>query len=491
MSGENDLSQVSSGVPGLDEVLRGGYVTGRVYLVYGRPGTGKTMLGMHFLEAGLADGDTTLFIQGEESRAEVTTSAAELGIEIGDSEFLDLGPDSGFFTEDRSYDLVDPSEIERDRYSREIHETVREIDPDRVVVDPITQLRYVESNEAQFRRQTLAFLRFLKNRDVTVLTTATPSPDSEYDNEIQSLSDGIIELTRGDRGRRLKVAKHRTVGQVGGEHGMEIRGGGVEVFPALVPEQHERLVDQTRLTTGISEFDRLLGGGIERNTVTIISGPTGAGKTTAGAQILSQAPEHGLTATIYLFEESSETFTQRSEAIGIPITDLREQGALRVNVVEPLARSAEEFASMIREDVTERGIDLVMIDGIDGYKMAIQGKEDSLQRKLHALTRYLTNQGVSVVLTDEISEVTGVSSATSSNVSYIADNIVFLSYIEIDSSLQKVIGVLKKRAGEFEHTIRRFELTAEGIHVGEPLTGITGILQGAPRLSGSQGGRDE
>ncbi|MXV61318.1 DUF2075 domain-containing protein [Natronorubrum sp. JWXQ-INN-674] len=476
------ISPLSSGVDGLDDILRGGLVTGRMYLIQGQPGTGKTLLGMHFLEEGLENNETVLFIHGEESREEILANGTAVGIDIADAEFLDLGPDSDFFTEDYSYDLVDPSDIDRDRYTQDIHDAIGEIDPNRVVIDPITQLRYVEANDHQFRKRILAFMRFLKQREVTVIATATSAPDQDYDTEIRSLSDGIVELTRGDAGRRMKAAKHRALGQMAGDHGMEIRNEGVEVYPQLIPEQHDRPFESDRVRFGIDELDDLVGGGFDRRTVTFISGPTGTGKTSTGTQLLCQAAENGLQSAIYLFEEDLQTYGHRSKSIGIPVEKLCEEGALTVTEVEPLTRSAEEFGHMVKQQVDQEGVDVVMIDGIDGYTVALQGQESKLVRKLHALTRYLRSRGVTVLITNEISEITGISRATSGDLSYIADNLMFLSYVEMDGSLRKVIGMLKKRTGGFEHTLREFEITADGIHVGEPLTGLYGILQGAPRM---------
>lgn len=486
-----NIDQIPSGVPGLDEVLRGGLVTGRMYLVHGKPGSGKTILGKHFLEEGIEKGETVLYIHGEESRQEILANGAELGIDLTDAEFLDLGPDSDFFTEDQSYDLVEPSDIERSQFTQDINDAIKDIDPARVVIDPITQLRYVEANEYQFRKRLLSFMRFLKDRDVTVIATATLSSGREYDTEIRSLSDGIIELTRGGGGRRLRATKHRACGQMDGDHGMEIRPGGIEVFPAIVPEQHEHSFDPQFLGSGIEELNDQLGGGFERGTVTFISGPTGAGKTTTGTQFLAQAGKEDRQPVIYLFEENVETFTHRSESIGIPVTEMREQGALSVEEVEPLALSAEEFAQMVKRQVEREGADVVMIDGVDGYTMSLQGKEGALVRKLHSLTRYLKNRGVTVLITDEISEITGISTATSTNLSYIADNLMFMSYVEMDGTLRKVVGILKKRTGTFEHTLREFEITSDGIHVGEPLTGISGILQGNPQVDNRGGFRHE
>ncbi|ELZ20095.1 circadian clock protein KaiC [Haloterrigena salina JCM 13891] len=475
------VTSIRSGVDGLDELLCGGLVTGRMYLVQGKPGTGKTLLGMHFLEEGLRNDETVLFIHGEESREEILANGEAVGVDISDAAFLDLGPDSEFFTEDYSYDLVNPSDIERERYTQDIHDAIREIGPDRVVIDPITQLRYVEANDHQFRKRILSFMRFLKQRDVTVITTATRSPEQEYDTEIRSLSDGIIELDRGTGGRRIQVSKHRALGQREGDHGMEIRDDGIEVYPQLVPVRTDRPFESRLLRSGIDGLDDLIGRGFDQRTVTFISGPTGAGKTSTGTQFLAKAAEDGLKSAIYLFEEDAQTYEHRSESIGIPVSRLREEGTLSITEIEPRALSSEEFAHTVKRQIDRQETDIVMIDGIGGYTVSIRGDETELIRDLHGLTRYLKSRGVTVLITNEIAEITGISSATDSNLSYVADNIAFLSYVEMDGSLRKVVGVLKKRTGGFEHTLREFEIAEDGIRVGDPLTGLSGILQGTPR----------
>lgn len=471
------IARVDSGVDGLNDVLRGGFVPGRMYLVSGEPGTGKTLLGMEFLEAGLEEGETVLYIHGEESQEEILTNGRQLGLDLADVDFLDLGPSSAFFTENRSYDLVDPSSVDDDRYTEEIHDAIREIEPDRVVLDPITQLRYVEANEHQFRKRILAFMRFLKERGTTVVATATLSGESTAHSGIRSLSDGVVELSHTDTGRRITVAKHRGFGQQAGSHGMEITSDGIDVFPSLVPERIERPFQPRKMASGVERLDTLLDGGFDRGTVNFITGPTGAGKSTIATQFLAAAAADGANAVAYLFEEGTDTFVHRSESVGIPIESLREEGALSVRAIEPLALSAEEFAHR----VDDKSADVVLIDGIDGYKVSIQGDKQALVGKLHALTRHLKNQNVTVLVTDEVSEVTGMTSATSSNLSYIADTILFLSYVERVGSLQKVIGVLKKRTGGFERTLREFEMDEQGLHVGDALTDITGILQGSSR----------
>jgi len=482
------VPRVSSGIPGLDELLRGGFVRGRMYLVSGEPGTGKTTVAYHFLEDGVTNGETVLHIHGEESSEECLENAAQFGIDISAASFLDLGPDPDFFTEDPSYDLVNPAEIEEERYTRTIRESIEEIEPSRVVLDPITQLKYIESSEHHYRKRLLSFMRFLKGRGITVVATATTDAAGDSSMEVRSLSDGVIELLHGRESRRIRVQKHRGVGQVDGTHGLEIRSAGVEVFPRVVPQPNDREFDPTPLESGVPGVDELAGGGFERGTVTFITGPPGVGKTTTGGLYLMQAAAEGRTSIIYLFEEREETFTHRCRAIGYPIDEVREAGLLSVETVDPLSMSAEEFAHGVRDEVETNGVELVLLDGFGGYTTAIQGTTDELRRDLHTLTRYLSHNEVSTFVTDATHRITGISSATSSDISPMADNLLFLSYIELEGSLRKVIGVLKKRAGGFEHTLREFEITSDGVRIGEPMTEFSGIVRGQPRFGNDSDG---
>jgi circadian clock protein KaiC len=484
------ISQVSTGIEGLDELLRGGIISGRMYLISGDPGTGKTTLGMHFLEEGLRIDETVLFIHGEESSDELVANAAEFTIDIADAEFLDLGPESDFFTDDPSYDLVNPGDIEEQRYTEAIYEAIREIDPDRIFIDPLTQLQYIEASEYHYRKRILSFIRFLKEQGVDVMATVSVDPNPSGTNEIRSLSDGVITLTRTRDGRRIEVEKNRGRGQIEGDHGLEIRSKGLEVFPKIRPEPSDRTFDPQPIGSGVDELDVLANGGFERGTVTFISGPPGVGKTTLGTTYATQAArEHGRSA-IYLFEERLEIFLHRCRSLGIPVDELREQDAVSIDVIEPLALSSEEFAHRVRHEIEERGTETVLIDGIGGYVSAIQGKEAALDQELHALTRYLCNREITVFVTDSIHQITGLSAATSRQISPIADNLMFLGYVELRGSLRKVVGVLKKRAGGFEHTLREFEITTDGIQVGEPMTNLNGILRGTAQFTSDQPAED-
>ena len=469
--------RLSTGVDGLDEILDGGLLAERAYMLRGTPGTGKTILGLQFLTAE-ADG-TSLCINFEESTANVRENAASLGIDVSDVEFLDLSPEADVFLEDQRYDVFAPDEVESETVVSEIVDAVEEHEPDRVFVDPVTQLRYFTPDEYQFRKQVASFIRHLTNRGATVIFSTQPTSDSS-DEDLQFICDGTIELDRVEKGRVIEVTKFRGSDFQSGQHTLRIEHGGHQVFPKLQPGHHgQGFIDGT-VSSGVDKLDEMLHGGLERGTVTVLSGPSGVGKTTTGTHFMREAATRDERSVAYLFEEAESTFAHRSEAIGIPIGEMREKGTLSIEEMEPISISSDEFAAMVREEVEQNDAKVVMIDGISGYRLSIRGEQESLVREIHSLCRYLKNMGVTVILVDDVASITGDFQVTSDRISYLADNILFLRYLEHQGQLQKAAGVLKKRASDFERTLRLFQITETGIELGEPLTNLRGILTGAP-----------
>lgn len=482
---ETHTDRRSTGLAGLDEVLHGGLIPQRAYLVRGGPGTGKTTLGLHFLIAGVAAGEKALLITLESSEAQLRDDAATQGLELEGVAFLDLSPTRDFFAENRSYDIFSAADVERDPTTQLIVDTLSELRPTRVFVDAVTTLRYLAPDAFQFRKQALSFLRYLVEHGATVLLSSEPT-ENVPDDDLRFMSDGIVQLDvspkHGVLRRNLCVTKFRGSDFEGGEHSMRLTGNGMEVYPRLVPVAHEQPFAAETIPFGIPEIDQMLAGGLERGTITILSGPSGAGKTTLGVQFMQEAARRGERSVVYAFEEHLDTLRHRCEALGIPVGEMVDQGMLSVVPVEPLRFSPGEFALRVRREVEEKGTRVVMIDGIAGYRLTLAG--DDLVSHLHALGRYLKNMGVTVLLMNEVDTITGDFQATGVGLSYLCDNLVFLRYLEIDGELRKAIGVLKKRAGDFEKSLRGFDLTPRGIVVGDPLTGLRGVLSGMPEATG-------
>jgi len=467
--------RVGSGVPGLDEILGGGFLPEHTCLVRGGPGTGKTTLALHFLAAGAAAGEPVLYVSLEEREDRLRTHAARCGIELHAAHFLDLSPTSEYFRAVETYDIFSAAEVERTPLTQRIVQEVERLRPQRVVVDPMTQFRYLTRDLFQFRRQVLSFLYFLTSAGATVLFTSESSPEAP-DDDLQFLSDAIILLEHGPAGRFLSVTKMRGSGYRAGRHGLRLDERGLAVFPRLIPAEHGVEFTRDMLPSGIAELDQMLHGGLERGTVTIITGPSGVGKSTLAMHFVASATSRGQRCVIYSFEEEPGIVLERGRTLGLPVEQAVESGTLQILLVEPLRYLAEEFAAMVRQAVERDGARLVMLDSVSGYRLALGG-EDLLEH-LHALAKYLSRMGVSVLLVNETERITGEFQATEAGLSYLADNLIFLRYVEMHGELRRAVGVLKKRLGPCEHALREFSIGNTGIRVGNPLREVRGVLRG-------------
>lgn len=478
------VQRISTGISGLDEILYGGLIPKRAYLVRGGPGTGKTTLGLHFLAAGQQKNKETLFISLVEEEAKIKEDAQIRDFELEGINFLDLSPSSEFVTEREDYDIFPSSEVEQEPLLDAIIERIKELQPDLIFIDSLTQLRHLAPDSFQFRKQILSLVKFSIHQGATMLLCSEAS-SSYPDDDLQFISDGIINLEIRHDKRFIKINKFRGFDFMSGDHSMVLEQEGVKVFPKLKVTGQQRKIERKTISSGITEIDQLLQGGVEKGTTTIISGPSGVGKTTLGLQFIKEAAKRGTHSIIYTFEEGTQTILTRCKGINMPLDDLIEQGLLTIKEINPLEYTPEQFAQLIQTGVKEDEIEFVMIDSISGYRHSfgsLSNHKERMIRNLHSLSRYLTNIGVTVLLVNEMQNITGDFRITDDKVSYMADNILFLRYLEMQGRMKKAIGILKKRLSDFERTLREFEITNSGIQVGQPLSNLRGVLTGKPEF---------
>ncbi|MGB8712675.1 MAG: ATPase domain-containing protein [Onishia taeanensis] len=476
--------RITTDIPGLEKILHGGFVPGRSYLVSGGPGTGKTTLGLHFLSA-KPEGERALLVSLGEADRNIRNDAASIGMALEGVVTIDLSPTAQ--TRGQStYTLLEPWEAEPPDIRSRIEEAFPEGPPARVFIDALSQFRHLVPDTFQFRKQVMALLEYLTHAGSTLLFTSERG--SQADEDLQYLGDGILQLDRTESGRSLSVVKFRGSGFAEGRHTVRLSGQGMSVFERLVPGEHGQPFVAESIPSGVAELDTLSGGGIGRGTVTIISGPTGVGKTSLGVQFMREAASRGERSVIFSFEESLATIRHRCEHVGIPLAEMMRDDSLAVESVEPLRYTPDEFAWRVRREVEERGATMVMIDSLSGYRQSVRGED--VVTHAHALCRYLANMGVTVLLINEVGSIAGGEMRVSElGISYLADAVLILRYIELDGEMRKTIGMLKKRTGDFEKTLREFDITADGLKVGKPLTGLRGILRGDPEMGSGRASR--
>ncbi len=480
-----DISREPTGIEGLDTILGGGLLRQQNALVRGPPGVGKTVFGLHFLAAA-GDDEESLYINFGEPTEYVKRTADYFGLNSDSLNFLELAPTADRFAEEEMYTLFSSSDVEQPSLINEVRETVEALQPDRVLIDPITEFRFLTADEHQFRSQIMGLIDFLRGEGATVLMTSQVASDLS-DTDLRFLTDVIIDLDRTADARSIDVTKFRGPPVKRGPHGYEITESGIEVWPRLVPTQAPVDFESGTISSGVPELDQLLNGGLQRGTVTFFSGPTGAGKTTTSLQFVKEAASRGNQSLILSFEESTRTMLQRSEALNIGLSHMIDQGNVEIVAVRPDEYTVDQVTNMIETAVTDDGVGIVLLDGFEGFKQNLRGFGDEKPVDyLSSIGHYLRERGVTTIVTNEVHQITGEFRVTEEAMSNVADNIIFLRHLEYQGSIDKVIGVLKMRTSDFEDTLRRLDFTEYGISVGEPLTELSGILTGTPTFDRSR-----
>jgi circadian clock protein KaiC len=471
--------RVSTGVPGADDVLGGGYLPDSATLVRGPPGSGKSIFSLHFLAAGIDADETGLYINLGEPENYIRDTARHFGFDIGSLAFLNLSASGDQFQRDETYTLFESGEVETPSLVEDIRTEIQDIDPDRVVVDPVTEFRYLAPDEHQFRSQILGLIELLKSEEATVLLTSQAA-ESMPDDDLQFLVDAVVNMGNDSDRRTFHASKFRGSSVRSGHHTLQITDEGMRVWPRLDPNRHEREHTPTKLSSGVPALDSLLSGGLTSGTITFLSGPTGVGKTTTGLQFMKEAAGRGQRSVLYSFEEDRTTLFERASAVNIPLAEMIDRGTLNVEVIGPEELTVDEFTHHIREEVEDNDAEIVMVDGTSGFEQSLRGTSENPMQDLVRIGRYLRNMGVTGIVSNEVHNITGELRATDQGMSYLADSIVVLRHVEYRGSLRKVIGVLKMRTSEYENQLRELEITEHGLRVGDSLPELRGILTGTP-----------
>lgn len=479
-------TRVSTGIADLDTVLGGGLTAHRVYLLEGTPGSGKTTIALQFLLEGAKQGERGLYITLSETAAELREVARSHNWCLADIEIFELVSEDGL-DPDSEQSILEPSEVELGETIKGVMGCVDRVRPARVVFDSLSELRLLAQSSLRYRRQILALKQYFSTRACTVLMLDDRSSDPN-DLQLHSIAHGVITLEQaaGDYGserRRLRVVKMRGVKYRGGFHDFEIETGGVAVFPRLVAAEHHRPFTGDLVSTGIPRMDEMLGGGLSPGTNTLLSGPSGVGKTSTAVRCGLTAMERGEKAAYFLFDEGKATMLARAAAMNMDLQAHLDSGMLQLSQIDPAELSPGEFASRVRSAVERDGVRFLVIDSLNAFLQAMPG-EKYLLLQMHEMLSYLNQQGVITMLVLGQHGMVG-DVRSDIDLSYLSDTIFLFRYFEARGSLLKAFSVVKSRVTPHQSSIREFQLTPGGIEVGEPLEDFEGVLSGAPAYRGA------
>lgn len=482
-----DLPRVSTGSDGLDDILGGGLDPNRMYLYEGRPGTGKTTIALQFLLAGVRGGESVLYISLSETKRELALVARRHGWSLQGVDIFELVPPETTLDPDRELTVFHPAEMELNETTNLIFREVERINPTRIVLDSLSELRLLAQNPLRYRRQVLALKHFFTNRNCTVVLLDDLS-SSQDDLQLHSIAHGVVMLEQlaidyGAERRRLRVIKMRGIRFRGGYHDFTIQAGGLRIFPRLVAAEHHKPFAGDPTPSGNAELDQLLGGGLERGTNALLIGAAGVGKSSVALTYAIAAAERGEHAVFFAFDEGRGTVEARARMLGLPLEKYLQSGHIRFQQIDPAELSPGEFAANVRNSVEGDNARVVIIDSLNGYLNAMPD-EKFLVLQMHELLTYLAQQGVLTILVLAQHGLVGPMD-TPLDISYLSDAVLMLRYFEVAGTVRRALSVVKKRSGNHEHTIREFRLSSAGITLGPPLKDFSGVFSGNPRYTGT------
>lgn len=480
-------AKAGTGIEGLDNILCGGLSRGHVFLVEGEPGTGKTTAALHFLLAGAAAGERSLYITLSETEHELRQGARSHGWELDEHiHILELTPPESVLSAEHQQSLLYSSDLELGETTQQIFEAVKRLKPARVVIDSLSEIRLLAQSSLRYRRQILAIKHYFVRYSTTVLLLDDLTAESQ-DKTVHSVAHGVIRLEEltpnyGAERRRVRVVKYRGQHYRGGYHDFTINPEGLSVFPRLVAAEHRGHYVRQQLSSGIAELDALLGGGIETGCSSLILGPAGTGKSLIAMIFAAAAVQRGEKAALFIFDEELELLFERMRNLGIDLKAMQASGALLIEQVDAAELSPGEFSHRVRRCVDEGAIKTVVIDSINGYQAAMP-EENALVLHMHELLLYLNRQGAATYMTVAQHGLVGDMQAPV-DLTYLADTVILLRYFEAVGKVRRAISIIKKRTGNHESTIREYRIGPQAITIGAPLEAFQGVLRGVPTYHG-------
>jgi len=458
------VSNIQTGITGLDEVLHGGIPRENSVLVKGPPGSGKTTLALQFLYHGIVEcNEPGLIISFEEFPQLIYRDAQNMGWDL-----KKLEKENKLRVMCTSPQLVQEQLGTKEGFLADL---IEEIGAKRVVVDSITHLQRLEQEPVKLRELFNKMINAFKREGLMPFIIAEAAAEKERLGFEEYAVDSVIILSQEVKGhmstRYLQVMKSRGQNFITGRHTFQITGDGLEVFPRITAPRavvNYQPSSQIRNSFGVPELDQMLGGGLIEGNSLLLAGGSGAGKSLLGLQFLMQGAAVGEPGLLVDLEEHPSQITRNAATLGFDFEELLHQEKVFTLCTSPVELDLNEHFYIIKKMVKEKGIKRVVIDTISNYEGCVD--DPALYKDyIHALINYFKNNGITSVHITEVDELLGINTITFHKVSFLVDAIILLRYVELGTELRKALLVVKMRGGAHDKDIREYLIEENGIQL--------------------------
>ena len=474
-------SRIATGVPGLDHVAFGGFPAGRVVAVAGPAGSGKTVLAGQFLAAGAAAGEPGVFVTLEEEAGDLRRNLSTIGFDIAGWEdagawaFVDGSP-----RYDSRLDEVAPLHV--DTLLAQIGQVMDRVGATRVVVDSFGGAGF-DRGDPLTRVRVRGLLAALRKMGATVLLTVEtdPSDDAEGGRGIEHYVADTVVLLRNSldgesRRRTVEVLKMRGAEHRRGQFAFTVLPRvGMVVLPLSVQEL-DHASATTRVSSGNQELDRLCGSGFFPDSIVLVSGATGTGKTLLATEFLAGGIARGERSLLLAFEESRDQLHRNARGWGHDFAAAEADGLLRITATYPEAATLEDHLVAIKRIVDDYGPARIAIDSLSALERV--GSEKAFREFVIALTTHIKARQVVGLVTASTSALLGGATGAGTHITTLTDAVILLRYVEVFGAVKRGLTVLKMRGSDHDRDIREYDIDGSGMHIGEPFRSVSGILSG-------------
>ncbi|HEY0367787.1 MAG TPA: ATPase domain-containing protein [Pyrinomonadaceae bacterium] len=480
-----EIEKLPSGVPRLDIVLGGGVPEYSFNLIAGDPGSGKTTLAHQFMFANAT----------EEHPAIYFTILGEPALKM-----LRYQQQFTFFEQDKvnksiHFINLSPEALDKDlsRVLENIVEQVEKIKPGIVVVDSFRTLVRAASDAEPGNMNLSEFVQrlalHLTSWQVTSFLIGEYVEEEMRENPVFTIADGIIVLIqnteRNSMVRKIQVPKMRGQSPQPGLHTVRINEDGLQIYPRMIKpiEEAQKDLPSRMISTGVVGVDEMLGGGTLTGNSILVGGPAGSGKTTLAIQFIAEGVKQNEPGVIAIFEETIPKYLDQARGFGIDLEEMVKQGKLEMVYIRPLDLSVDETLYTIQEAVERVGATRVVMDSISGLQAALAPTfEHDFRESLYRLLGAMTGVGITVLMTVEVTENYNELRFTPHVISFLTHDIILQRYVEIAGQLRKMMTVIKTRGRKHSSDLRAYEVTQEGLVVGEVLKQYRGLITSVPQL---------